>query len=95
MAFADPLPEKGYARRGWVTFSSEVNIKDICAKLAATKVRLAHVCGLYLWRHLNLIPLVVNIVVSLTPLVVNVVTSLVSPDQRPTDLLSGEQGVKS
>lgn len=38
VAFADPLPEKGYARRGWVTFNSEVNIKDICAKLAVTKV---------------------------------------------------------
>ena len=38
VAFADPLPEKGYARRGWVTFNSEVNIKDMCAKLAVTKV---------------------------------------------------------
>lgn len=38
VAFADPLPEKGYARRGWVTFSSEVNIKDICAKLSNIKV---------------------------------------------------------
>ncbi|KAL5493110.1 hypothetical protein EMCRGX_G014236 [Ephydatia muelleri] len=39
VAFADPLPEKGYARRGWVTFSSEVNIKDMCAKLANTKIK--------------------------------------------------------
>ena len=29
-----------YERRGWVTYSAETNIKDVSARISATKVRL-------------------------------------------------------
>lgn len=38
VALADPLPERRWFRRGWVTFRREVNIKDICWNLNNIRV---------------------------------------------------------
>lgn len=40
VALADPLPERRWFRRGWVTFRRDVNIKDICWNLNNIRVRL-------------------------------------------------------
>ncbi|CAG9581392.1 unnamed protein product [Danaus chrysippus] len=39
VALADPLPERRWFRRGWVTFRREVNIKDICWNLNNIRLR--------------------------------------------------------
>lgn len=40
VALADPLPERRWFRRGWVTFRRDVNIKDICWNLNNIRVSL-------------------------------------------------------
>eukprot|EP00794_Sanderia_malayensis_P011789 gene11789-13009_t len=39
VALADPNPERGFCRRGWVTFENVVNIKDICWNLSNIRIR--------------------------------------------------------
>lgn len=38
VALADPVAERRWFRRGWVTFRREVNIKDICWNLNNIRV---------------------------------------------------------
>ncbi|XP_022192314.1 serrate RNA effector molecule homolog isoform X2 [Nilaparvata lugens] len=38
-AIADPLPERRWFRRGWVTFKRDVNIKEICWNLNTIRLR--------------------------------------------------------
>lgn len=38
VALADPLPDRRWFRRGWVSFKREVNIKDICWNLNNIRV---------------------------------------------------------
>ncbi|XP_050422742.1 serrate RNA effector molecule homolog isoform X2 [Adelges cooleyi] len=39
LSIADPLPERRWFRRGWVTFDRDVNIKEICWNLNAVRLR--------------------------------------------------------
>lgn len=39
VAIADPLGERRWFRRGWVTFRRDVNIKEICWNLNNTRLR--------------------------------------------------------
>ncbi|XP_065320394.1 serrate RNA effector molecule homolog isoform X2 [Gordionus sp. m RMFG-2023] len=40
VALADPLPERKFYRRGWVTFNNkDANVKEICSTLATIKIR--------------------------------------------------------
>uniref|UniRef100_S4R8Y0 SERRATE/Ars2 N-terminal domain-containing protein n=1 Tax=Petromyzon marinus TaxID=7757 RepID=S4R8Y0_PETMA len=39
VALSEPQPERGFYRRGWVTFSGHVNIQDICWNLQNVKLR--------------------------------------------------------
>ncbi|XP_059607490.1 serrate RNA effector molecule homolog isoform X2 [Phlebotomus argentipes] len=39
VAIADPLPERRWFRRGWVTFKRDVNIKEICWNLNNIRLR--------------------------------------------------------
>lgn len=39
VAISDPAPERGFFRRGWITFDSNVNIKDLCWSLNNLKIR--------------------------------------------------------
>lgn len=52
VALADPLPERRWFRRGWVTFRREVNIKDICWNLNNIRVRILHFPTAMLYLHL-------------------------------------------
>lgn len=38
VAISDPAPERGFFRRGWITFESHVDVKKICWNLQNTKV---------------------------------------------------------
>ena len=38
VALSDPAPERGFFRRGWLTFESHVDVKKICWSLQSTKV---------------------------------------------------------
>lgn len=38
LSLADPLPERRWFRRGWVTFDRDVNIKEICWNLNSVRV---------------------------------------------------------
>jgi len=38
VAISDPAPERGFFRRGWITFESHVDVKKICWNLSNTKV---------------------------------------------------------
>lgn len=38
LSIADPLPERRWFRRGWVTFDRDVNIKEICWNLNSFRV---------------------------------------------------------
>lgn len=48
VALADPLPERRWFRRGWVTFRREVNIKDICWNLNNIRVRIKLLLSTYI-----------------------------------------------
>lgn len=37
-SISEPAPERGFQRRGWITYNSSVDIKDICAKLNGIRV---------------------------------------------------------
>ena len=37
-SISEPAPERGFQRRGWITYDSTVDIKDICAKLNGVRV---------------------------------------------------------
>jgi len=37
-SISEPAPERRFQRRGWLTFTSQINIKDTCAKINGTKV---------------------------------------------------------
>ncbi|XP_025411521.1 serrate RNA effector molecule homolog isoform X2 [Sipha flava] len=39
LSIADPLPERRWFRRGWVTFDRNVNIKDMCWNLSSVRLR--------------------------------------------------------
>ncbi|XP_050541392.1 serrate RNA effector molecule homolog isoform X2 [Daktulosphaira vitifoliae] len=39
LSIADPLPERRWFRRGWVTFDRDVNIKEICWNLNNVRLR--------------------------------------------------------
>jgi len=39
VALAEPSPERHFYRRGWVTFNSNVNIKDICWNLSNIRIK--------------------------------------------------------
>lgn len=39
IALSDPGPERGFFRRGWITFESHVDVKKICWSLQNTKIR--------------------------------------------------------
>ncbi|KHN86405.1 Serrate RNA effector molecule -like protein [Toxocara canis] len=39
VGLADPLPERKFYRRGWVTFRRDVNIKEICWNLNGVRIR--------------------------------------------------------
>ncbi|XP_027848833.2 serrate RNA effector molecule homolog isoform X2 [Aphis gossypii] len=39
LSIADPLPERRWFRRGWVTFDRDVNIKEICWNLNSVRLR--------------------------------------------------------
>lgn len=39
VAIADPLPERRWYRRGWVTFKRDVNIKEICWNLNNMRIK--------------------------------------------------------
>ncbi len=41
VGLAEPLPERKFYRRGWVSYRRDVNIKDICWKLNGIRVRLS------------------------------------------------------
>ncbi len=38
VAISDPAPERGFFRRGWITFEAQVDVKKICWNLTSTKV---------------------------------------------------------
>lgn len=38
LSIADPLPERRWFRRGWVTFDRDVHIKEICWNLNTVRV---------------------------------------------------------
>lgn len=38
IAFADPNPERGYERRGWVTYTHTTDIREVLARLTTSKV---------------------------------------------------------
>lgn len=38
MSIQDPQPERRFARRGWITFDRNVNVKDICWNLNNLRV---------------------------------------------------------
>jgi hypothetical protein len=38
IAFADPDPNRGYERRGWVTYSHNTDIREVTARLTTNKV---------------------------------------------------------
>jgi len=38
VAISDPAPERGFFRRGWITFEAHVDVKKICWNLTSTKV---------------------------------------------------------
>ena len=38
VALSDPAPERGFFRRGWVTFETHVDVKKICWNLSNIKV---------------------------------------------------------
>lgn len=42
VGMADPLPDRKFFRRGWVTFRRDVNIKEICWNLNNFRVTLSH-----------------------------------------------------
>jgi hypothetical protein len=52
IALSDPAPERGFYKRGWVTFESNVNVKDICWALNNHKIRGSNV-GAMVNRDLN------------------------------------------
>ncbi len=39
VALSDPGPERGFFRRGWITFESSVDVKKICWSLQNTKIK--------------------------------------------------------
>lgn len=39
VAISDPAPERGFFRRGWITFESNVDVKKICWNLQNTKIK--------------------------------------------------------
>jgi hypothetical protein len=39
VGLADPAPERDYARRGWISFRRDVNIKEICWNLSSIRIR--------------------------------------------------------
>eukprot|EP00795_Rhopilema_esculentum_P008248 gene8248-14194_t len=39
VALSDPSPERGFCRRGWVTFENSINIKDICWNLSNIRIK--------------------------------------------------------
>lgn len=39
VAISDPAPERGFFRRGWITFESHVDVKKICWNLQNTKIK--------------------------------------------------------
>jgi hypothetical protein len=39
IAFADPDPNRGYERRGWVTYSHNTDIREVTARLTTNKVK--------------------------------------------------------
>lgn len=38
-SISEPAPERRFQRRGWITFDSTVNIKDICSKINGYKIQ--------------------------------------------------------
>jgi hypothetical protein len=38
IALSDPAPERGFYRRGWITFDADVDVKKICWSLSNIKV---------------------------------------------------------
>lgn len=38
LTLLDPVPERNFARRGWVTYDRRVRIKEICWSLNNSKV---------------------------------------------------------
>lgn len=39
VAISDPAPERGFFRRGWITFESHIDVKKICWNLQNTKIK--------------------------------------------------------
>ncbi|CAF0708312.1 unnamed protein product [Brachionus calyciflorus] len=37
-SISEPAPERGFQRRGWMTYNSQIDIKDTCAKLNGVRV---------------------------------------------------------
>ncbi len=47
VAISDPAPERGFFRRGWITFESHVDVKKICWNLQNTKVAFLGIIDLF------------------------------------------------
>ena len=39
VALSDPTPERGFLRRGWITFDASVDVKKICWSLQSVKIK--------------------------------------------------------
>ncbi len=44
IALSDPAPERGFYRRGWITFDADVDVKKICWSLSNIKVLTTNFC---------------------------------------------------